>query len=31
MALSTGSGWGPPQLWWNGTDYGYNGIKASLS
>jgi hypothetical protein len=30
VALSTGSGLTAPQLWWNGTGYGYGGIKASL-
>ena len=30
VALSTGSGFGIPQLWWNGTGYGYSGIKAAL-
>ena len=26
---STGTGLGTPALWWTGTGYGYNGIKAS--
>jgi len=31
VALSTGSGWIAPQLWWNGTGWGYSGIKGYLS
>ncbi|MGY0234205.1 CHAP domain-containing protein [Longispora urticae] len=30
VALSNGTGLSTPQLWWNGTGYGYTGIKAVL-
>lgn len=30
VALSNGSGFGTPQLWWTGTDFMFSGIKASL-
>lgn len=30
VSKSTGSGFQTPQLWWDGTGYGYDGIKAVL-
>lgn len=30
VALSNGSGFGVPQLWWNGDGYGYQGAKVLL-